>query len=255
MFRKSLTLLILFLTLSACTRSTRVYEPTLLPTLAATEAATAEALAEFPTPTALSVETLEPTAIPTIKPTLMPYEPFEVYSSVDGLFLRSGPSTDFIASTMLFNGDAMTTNYMADGGEWLNVTTANGESGFVFTQLLTPDDRIASVPTKAPDFVSVVKGSVRDANGTPIQGVVIAFTQGESQVNVNSDENGELFFYHHPDATGSWTLSYAAISCASVVWIGADCAQMKPEYTGAIDPASLVISLPYSGEPINFTWR
>lgn len=255
MFRKSLALLILVLSISACTRSTKVYEPTLLPTLINTEAAPAEVVAEFPTPTALSSQTLEPSIQPTVKPTLQPYEPFTVYSAVDGLFLRSGPGTDFIASTMLYPEDAMTTNFMAEGGEWLNVTTANGESGFVFTLLLKADEAITSVPIKLPDFVSVVKGSVQDAKGLPIQGVVIGFTQEDKQINVATDENGEFFFYHHPDATGSWTLSYAAISCVSNVWIGTDCAQMKPEYTGVIDPASLVISLPYSGDTIHFTWR
>lgn len=256
MIRKSFLYFFILLALTACTRSTRVYEPTLLPTMASTEDPAVALIENFPTPTDLPQTLLEPTIAPTTQPTLPPYEPFTVYSAVDGLFLRGGPGTSFIASTMLFSGDELTTNFMALGGEWLNVTSATGESGFVFTQLLQGDPRIASVPQKMPDLVSVVKGVITDVNGMPISGIAVNFAQNEDSVVVRSDMNGEFYFYLNTDAAGNWTVTYAnAIGCESNVWVGSDCAQMKAEYSGTLEPTSLIIALPYTGEPLQFTWK
>lgn len=260
MIKKILILILVLTTLSACTRSAKVYEPTLLPTIEPSVQPTAlpstQAAAEFPTPTIMVMEsTLAPTSAPTQKPTLKPYEPFSVYSAVDGLYLRTGPGTFFMATTMVFPSDPLTTNFVTMGGEWLNVTTVSGESGFVFIKLLAEDDNIDSVPRKMPDYVGVVKGLVTDSQGTPIQGVGISFSQEGTDLIINSDKNGEFYFYHNPDDVGQWTLTYAAIACESNVWVGSDCAQMKPEYTGQVEPASLIISLPYTGEPIKFIWK
>lgn len=256
MVKKLFVLLILLISASACTRSTKVYEPTLLPTLGPTAEPTALIASEFPTPTVIAIDSTSlPTLTPTQQSTLKPYEPFAVYSLVDGLYLRSGPGTFFMANTMVFPSDPLTTNFIALGGEWLNVSTADGVTGFVFIQLLEENVNIAAVPRKMPDYVSVIKGNVTDSLGTPIQGVGIGFSSDSKEVVISTDENGEFYFYHLPDDVGEWTLTYAAIACKSNVWLDTQCAQMKPQYIGELEPASLIISMPYSGEPIKFTWK
>jgi len=240
--KKILVLLLVFLLLSACSKSADSVTPT---TTASSPAGTAQAGSPAQAGTQVS-------AAPTS------FAPFTVKPSVDNLNVRANPGYLFDILMMVQQTDSLTVLGTAPGHEWTYIKTESGVEGWVFTQLLKSSVDLTQVPVKEPTEVQIIKGRVTDASGTPIRGVELNITPGaqsDAPGNaVNTDANGDFFCYLPATSDGTWVASYTAIACESSVWSDSTCSTYKAGYTGTLDPQTISIILPQN-TALNFIWK
>jgi hypothetical protein len=155
-------------------------------------------------------------------------------------------------------GGKVTVLGKAPGGEWIRVRTKETVEGWVFWRLLRATVDVQEAPVVQPQNVLLIQGRVRDANGTPIQGVSFDVVQGDQTVSgtnpVLTDSSGEFFAFLPPNSTGTWTVSQTGIACDSNVWTDASCTAYKNGYQGNVDPPSVDVTLPSTGV-LEFTWK
>jgi hypothetical protein len=250
MFKRALICVAIALMVSSCSKSTGSTPPAPMPT------DTPVLETPSPVPAVLpSLSVVTPTA--SLSPT--PFASFTVQPAVDLLKVRMNPGFAFESLLMVQMSDELTVLGTAPGNEWTYVKTPSGTEGWVFTQMLQSSVDLTKIPVKEPSNLAVIKGRVTDANGAPIQGVGFDVLQGtESQDATNAvvtDANG-VFYLFLPDAsTGTWTISYNSIACASNVWTDSSCTTYKTGYTGSIDPTNQTVSLPQGDNMLTFTWK
>ncbi len=253
MIKRILLPVLVTILLSACSKSASPALPTVTPAPAAAQT-TVAASADS---TAVVLPAL-PEVTPTTSASPTPFLSFEVKPSVDSLKLRLGPGYLFDALILLNTTDTLTVQGKAPGGEWVYVATADGTEGWVFAQLLETSIDLQAIPVIEPDGVVLIKGVVKDINGTPIQGVgfdVRLGTEEGAPTNVVvTDASGQFYSYLPPESSGDWTVTYSAIACNSNVWADSSCSAYKPGYSGSVDPQSQAATLPQSGE-LRFTWK
>ena len=274
MDHKKITLFFaIMILLASCTRPSKTYTPTLLPTITQTPSAngvgsitatqntttTPQGTATLAVPTETSAPTQAVAAIlptRTIEPAIEPTEfiDFAVNSTVDGLLLRTGPGTMFDAWRMLGTTDELRVRGTIAGNEWTSVTTADGLEGWVFNKLIATSIDLSQLPILNMD-AQVVVGHVRDANGSPVSGIGFEITDGETDLVVVSDKNGDFYWYSPVGTTGTWTITQTAIDCTSNVWATSNCDQMLPGFLGQSDPQSITIELPLSGDAGTFIYK
>jgi hypothetical protein len=252
MFKRVLIFMLIILgMISGCTMSkagslpTPTHFPATFPTVAPTNAA---ALPAIPTVAVVPTSSASPT----------PFVTFEVEPLVENLKLRVNPGYLFDALMLLQPGDPLTVQGKAPGGEWIYVQTADETKGWVFAQLLKSAVNLQQIPVIQPENVQVVKGRVADVNGTPIDGVQFAFTQGTednpTRTDAQTDANGEFFAFFPLSASGDWKVAYVAVACTSTVWQDGVCSQYKTGYTGTVTPETTSITLPKT-ETLVFLWK
>ena len=225
-----------------------------------------------PTPTALGtftpIPTFTPTSpaldAPTIVPTpvSIPTQPpatasgtLYVTVTADNVNLRTRPGTVFPVSRLLAKGTRLQLLGHAPGNEWLYVKTDSNVQGWILFWLVTGGHDGGQTPEVTPGDVLVVHGKVLDRAGVPISGVGYAVTQGTGsgapRTDANTDETGQFYAFLPATATGTWIVSYVAISCKCNT-MDANCNCIGN--CGTSDPPSITISMPPQGV-LEFVWR
>ena len=181
--------------------------------------------------------------------------PFTVTTWADNVLLRTNPGYLFRQLTALKKGTSLQVIGRSQGGEWLLVQTADNRSGWVFTQLVELQGRdLDAVPAVAPPDTLVVSGRVTDANGLPVSGIQFALVQGTGpnapRTDAITDESGVFHAFMPRDSSGTWWVSYTAISCESNI-MDADC-----NWVGKPSPEGVYINLPQGATSIlEFAWK
>ena len=198
-----------------------------------------------------------PTA--TLEALSTPFMAFQVTTSVDNALLRENPGYLFPQLAVLQQGSSLLVLGRSPGGEWLLCETADHRAGWVFGKLVTPGSGdVQEAPVIRPASAQVVVGTVRDQAGVPISGIQFSVIQGSGnnapRNDAVTDTSGRFYAFMPADASGSWTVSYTAVSCTSNTMdsncncIGGRC--------GTPDPLSVTIQLPQSPEAmLQFTWK
>ena len=257
----------LLFVLSACTRPTKTYTPTLLPSGTSPSSTQAALVQQTQTPiaegsTATPTTTAEvndqagllPTATNEPQAQATEFTEFTVHSTVEGLLLRMGPGTMYDAWRMLGSEDELTVKGTIAGNEWTAVTNAEGIEGWVFNQLLDSPTDLTKLPVLTFD-AQVVKGHVQDVAGTPIRGIAFEISNGETTIVVVSDKAGDFYWYSPTETTGIWTITQTGLSCDSNIWVSGGCEQMLPGLVGNTEPATIDIDLSLSSDAGTFIFR
>ncbi len=249
MHKQYLLLAVCLLLISGCSRSMGTLPPT--PTVQnVIDAAVSTLPAPFPT---------IPPLTPTSSSSPTPFTAFTVKPSVDNLKVRVNPGYLFEALMMVQQTDELTVLGISPGSEWAYIKTSDGTEGWVFSQFLTSTVDLTKVPVREPKNVTAIKGRVMDISGLPISGISFSLIQTGSTETpgnaVQTDTAGNFYAFLPDTASGSWTLSFSGINCTSIVWADSTCAALKPGFTGNIDPQTMAITLPQTGEPPVFTFR
>lgn len=192
------------------------------------------------------------TATPVPQFTATAYVPFTMNSFADGVNVRTNPGYLFPIGGMVQSETPLTILGRTPGNEWLYVQTPTGIYGWVYVKLFNEDDRILEAPLVEPGEVQIVRGLLLDQAGKPVSGVQFALTQGSGnnppRNDAITDENGVFLAYMPLNSSGTWVVSYVAISCDSNV-MDANC-----NANGTVEPVLQQISLP-SDQVIAFTWK
>jgi hypothetical protein len=195
---------------------------------------------------------------PTISLTFTQFAPFDAVTTAANVYLRVGPAYLFPALGVLPEGGTLKVLGKAPGGEWFRVRTLEKKEGWVFALLLRAGINLQEAPIVQPQGIQLIKGRVRDGNGTPIKGIAFNVVQGtESAAKTNTivtDANGEFFSFMPADAAGLWSVSFAGIGCDSNVWTDSTCTYSKGEYKGVLDPSSVDVLLPHT-DVLEFLWK
>lgn len=210
-------------------------------------------------PSATATDTVvPPTPTATFTPTQTPFIPFQAVSTVNGLNLRTGPGYLFPILKSLPQGSYLIVSGRSRGGEWFYVYAPDNSAGWVFGQLINATHNLQEVPVVEPENVQLIRGRVRDAQGTLIQGVVFnvvrSLQQNTPSNTVVSDAGGEIFSFMPAETTGTWVVVHVGIACKSNVWKGPDCADYKEGYTGKVEPLYVEVRLPFESM-LEFTWK
>lgn len=215
---------------------------------------TSSAMTSTPQTETTPPPTLEPAPVePAIVP---PYVPFYVVTQVDNLVLRANPGQLFEAKTTLPNASRLLVLGRAPGGEWLLVQTPLERTGWVFAQFVTSEGDLSLVPVIQPADMQTVRGRVLDESGNPITGVQFAVVQDKAgsppRNDAITDETGTFYAFMPVNTTGTWAVSFTAITCTSNV-MDKDCNCLEG-VCGGPTPASISITLPLD-ELLEFSWK
>lgn len=231
---------LIFLALCACSRSAPSALPTMTPGL---PPAPRVGLTDAPL-------TQVTASLPTASPT--PFASFEVQPEVAGLKLRVGPGYLFDALRLLEAEAVLKVQGKAPGGEWIKVVTADETAGWVFAKMVKTSVDLQAIPVVEPQGILMVRGSVQDAQGTPISGVGFeAVPEGGTPADGNvafSDSAGAFYLFLPITASGTWTVTQTALDCQSNIWADMTCSNYKAGYSGTVEPVSRLVLLPQSGE-------
>ncbi len=191
-------------------------------------AACAAQLTPTPQPTATTNPILahlaaSATSIPT--PTLppntpTPYQPIQATITTDNLLLRQGPGLRFDPIGMYPQDQKVTVISQAPSGFWLQVLTADNQSGYMMTNYLTLDGYLFDVPVVQPSGVLIIKGHIYTPNGNPATKLGVTLLEANSddvsQQDVGwTDDFGEWYVFLPPGLEGNWTLRVDSYNCES----------------------------------------
>ena len=187
-----------------------------------------------------------------------PYVPFYAVTQVDNLVLRANPGPLFEAKTTIPNAARLLVLGHAPGGEWLFVQTPLERTGWVFGQYVAGEGDLNLVPFIQPADMLVVRGRVLGGNGQPITGIQFAVVQERAgsppRVDATTDVTGTFYAFLPATTTGTWAVSFTAITCASNV-MDKDCKCLNG-VCGGPTPASVTVTLPLEqAEPLLFSWQ
>lgn len=192
------------------------------------------ACAALPTPTPQPTATTNPilallaasaTSIPT--PTLppntpipTPYQPIQATITTDNLQLRQGPGLRFDPIGMYPQDQKVTVISQAPSGFWLQVQTADNQSGYMMTNYLTLDGYLFDVPVVQPDDVLTIKGHIYTPNGNPATKLGVTLLEANSddvsQQDVGwTDDFGEWYVFLPAGLEGNWTVRVDSYNCRS----------------------------------------
>lgn len=191
--------------------------------------------------------------------TPVPFVPFTGTSWADGVFLRSGPGYLFSQIVTMPKGTSLTIVGRSPGGEWLYAEVPAHQSGWVFAQLVdSGTSDMTRVPVVQPGTAQLIVGRVEDPNGRPISGIQFSLVAGRGadapRNDAITDESGTFFAFMPLETTGTWLVSYTAVSCKSnTMDAHCDCLAGR---CGRPEPVSLSIELPRpTDDVLEFQWR
>jgi len=215
-------------------------------------------LAVTSTPETESTPPSTPQLAPVESVVISPYIPFYVVTQVDNLILRANPGYLFEAKTTLPNASRLLVLGRAPGGEWLLVQTPLERTGWVFAQFVTSEGDLNLVPYVQPADMQVVCGRVLDENRSPITGIQFAVVQEKPgsppRNDAITDETGTFYAFMPLDTTGTWAVSFTAVTCTSNV-MDKDCKCINGVCGGPV-PESISVALPLElNEPLEFLWK
>jgi len=194
-----------------------------------------------------------PTETPLPSPT--PFQPFEAKALTANLNLRANPGYLFTVLQMLEKDTPFQVLAKAPGGEWIYVELADGKTGWVFAQLIATDQDLQQAPIREPEDVQLITGTVKNANGQPINGIQFMI-QGAGasapRTDALTDANGVFYAFLPAASAGKWYVSFTAVSCTSVT-MDKDCNCLNG-VCGTIDPVMKNVTLPQT-EPLEFLWQ
>jgi hypothetical protein len=216
--------------------------------------ATVTAILDTPAP-------MEATSAPTstTEPAVTPFVPFEVMTWANNVLLRSGPGYLFQQLAVLREGASLLVLGKSPGGEWLLCQTPENRVGWVFAQLVErATEEVGEAPTIWPPSAQVLRGTVRDQAGVAINGIQFSIVQGGGndapRNDAVTDESGTFYAFMPAESSGSWFVSYTAVSCKSNTMdancncIGGTC--------GKPDPTSISVEFPRAAdEALAFIWK
>lgn len=197
-----------------------------------------------------------PAALPSPTPFLGTFTPYYLVTTVENGNLRTEPGTTFPVSRVMAKGTRLLVNGHAPGGEWIYVRTDSFVYGWVLGWLLEGWPNIGATPLVQPQNVQLITGTVVDLANVPISGIGFAVTQGSGpntpRTDAMTDDSGRFYAYLPLAAKGQWMVSYTAVACTSNT-MDANCNCIG--YCGKAQPESVMISLPYRGGDLNFSWK
>lgn len=221
-----------------------------------TQSPTPAAPTQAPTPSAMPPTwTPLPSPTETPPPSPTPFQPFEAKALTDFLNLRVNPGTLFKVQQMLAKDTAFKVLAKSPGGEWFYVELADGKTGWLFGKLINTDKDLQVAPLREPQDVQLIKGTVKTADGKPINGIqFIVQGAGASspRTDAMTDETGTFYAYLPGTSAGKWYVSFTAVACTSVT-MDKDCNCLNGK-CGTIDPAMKNVTLPQS-ELLEFIWQ
>jgi SH3-like domain-containing protein len=198
--------------------------PTPAPAPAAVSPTTAPAAADpadapTPLPPTPTPEADEPQPAFTATPAPIERQPLAATVNVDSLNLRSGPGTLFEVLSTLPLGSMVTALGIAPGNDWVEIEDENGQTGWVYAELLTLDGDLATLPLlEAPQSLSI-NGKVIDQNGQTINGVQVQVTAQlfdfAVQFVTRSNADGYFYTFFPPDTVGVWLVEIIGTDCDS----------------------------------------
>jgi hypothetical protein len=175
-----------------------------------------------------------------------------VYTQAQNVNLRVNPGRLFKVSRVLGQGTRLQLLGVAPGGQWLNVVNDEGVIGWVGADFVKGGFDGPPPPVVEPKDVLVVKGTVLDANGSPVNGIGFAVTQGSQRDDASTDETGTFYAFLPTKFTGTWTVSFVSVACTSRTMdtnckcLGGVCGKPQPE--------TVTVTVPMSA-PLSFVWK
>jgi hypothetical protein len=162
----------------------------------------------------------------------------------------------FPAANLLAQASKVTVYGRSPGNDWLYVNTPKDAHGWVFAQMVKADKDIRTAPSVEPGDVQIVRGRVVDASGVPVNGLQFTLTQGSGNNAPRNDaltgDDGVFYAFFPSNTTGTWTVSYTAISCTSRM-VDANCG-CKDGVCGTVTPASVQVTIPTT-QVLEFNWK
>ncbi|MFA5837877.1 MAG: SH3 domain-containing protein [Bellilinea sp.] len=199
--------------------------------------------------------TPSPPPTETPQPSATPFQPFEAKALADNLNLRANPGYLFDVLQMLAKDTPFQVIAKSPGGEWIYVELADRKTGWLFAQLIATDQDLQQAPIREPEDVQLITGTVKEANGQPINGIQFMI-QGAGtsapRTDALTDANGIFYAFLPAASAGKWYVSFTAVSCASVT-MDKDCNCLNGE-CGTVEPALINLTLPQV-EPLEFLWQ
>jgi SH3-like domain-containing protein len=195
--------------------------PTPAPAVAQPAATAVEDPTDAPTalPPTAAPEADEPQPAPTEEPAPVEQQPFAATVNVDSLNVRSGPGTLFEVLLTLPLGSNVTALGTAPGHDWIEIKSEDGQTGWVYAELLTLGGELASLPLlETPPSLSI-NGKVIDQNGQSINGVQVQVTAQLFDFAVKfvtlSNADGYFYTFFPPDTVGVWLVEIIGTDCES----------------------------------------
>ncbi len=246
MKRKLISLVVICFLLSACNTPTAQPTATLVfPTVA-----------QPPTETLTAATSVVSTSAPDSTEELAQALVLEAYSASVGvqvINLRAGPGTAFDVLGKYAQDAPLAVLGKSPGDEWLLVETPAGQLGWMTSIFINMETPIETVPIIPSAFSVMIKGTITQDNGKPVDKVKVAVYQqtvyGELRSDAATDDSGVFYVFLPNGSQGVFSVSVVGVDCTSSI-MNADC-----EYTGKFDANGITqITLP-SSENISFTYR
>lgn len=203
------------------------------------------------------VVTLTPTSVPTMtavpeSPTVAPFGEVYVYTIADNVNLRIQPGMLFQVSRVMPKNTKLKLLGQSPGGQWLNVMNDESIVGWVNVNVVSISYEVPPPPVIQPTDVILITGTVTTELGTPVSGIGFAVEKGARRTDAVSDESGQFYAYLPRNMSGTWTVSYASVSCKSNT-MDQNCNCINNS-CGTANPTSATVILPQR-EPLNFVWK
>jgi len=171
-------------------------------------------------------------------------------TSAENVNLRTLPGMLFPVSRVMAQGTRLQIVGLAPGGEWAYVVNEEGITGWVDIRFIDQVTAPVLEEINPPDL-QVIRGQVRDANGTEVNGIVFALTQGNLRTDAMTDMDGIFYAYLPLTAGGTWTVSFVAVHVSSRAM---DDACLNNSDCGATDPLRVEVVLPVN-HVLQFIWE
>jgi len=178
---------------------------------------------------------------------------FPATVNVQVINLRSGPGTGFDVLGKYAQDAPVAVLGKALGDEWLLVETPAGQLGWMTYEFLAIETPLEALPVINSAYNILVKGTVTDSSGTPVDLVTVAVYQQTVSGELRSDDitnaAGEFFVFLPNGAQGKFSVAIVGVDCNSSI-MDADC-----EYEGKFDANGIAeITLP-SSDTVSFVYR
>ena len=203
------SLMVLFLALTACVRTTSTPTAVILPV------ETTPSSAPFPIIT---------TAVPP-RETLLTIQPKATAAPQNailqtGVNLRTGPGMLFDIIDTFPQGQSVLVLGQAPAGDWYQVKTADSRTGWMRSAVLTLDGLAMNLPEILPTDVITIKGHVYTSSKNPASRVGVSLLEMDSNTSPQKDVGntnafGEWYIYLPASLAGQWALRVDSYSCKS----------------------------------------
>ncbi len=225
------------------------------PSVGDIQTAIAQTEAARPAATSTATQPIPPSPSPTLAPshTPTPVEPLEALVNVVAINLRGGPGTMFEIRGSYDQGATVQAFSRVAEGDWVQVETEDGESGWMLAELLTFQADHLTLPITFFPQALVLRGVVQDSEGEPVSGINVAVIfrseSAELRADVFSGEDGQWVVYLPEDLLGTLDVQIVGISCDSRI-MDLNCALAR--FFEAV--GRVFVNIP-AAEPVQFLYQ